>query len=178
MNTSLRLRAACTAAVALSATPVLASGEFDFETPKPYPVVTAIRPQQQVTLRICAKRDWIDAYVSHGALWPGPPYKVNLSWEAKKWTWAPPQNLPVSTLLSTIEGSKVCSAPLAVRHADFPLLDTWRVSATLQLDKGVKTGPMERFIRVLPAVAKKSIANESVMPVPNPQPAQRTPRGG
>jgi hypothetical protein len=168
------------AALALAATAPLAhaAGEFDFEAPKPYPVITAIRPQQQVTLRICAKREWLDTYVSHGALWPGPPYKVNLAWEAKKWTWAPPQHLPVTTLLTTIEGAKVCSPPVHVRHADFPLTDDWRVRARLQFDKGVQSGPAERVIKVLPAILKKSMPNDTVMPVPDSQPARRTPRGG
>lgn len=178
MNTSRPLITTSVTALVMSATSVFAAGEFDFEMPKPYPVITAIRPQQQVTLRLCAKREWIDTYVSHGALWPGPPYKVNLVWEAKKWTWAPPQHLPVSTLLTKLEGARVCSASFPVRHADFPLTDDWRVSARMQFDKGVQSGPAERVIKVLPAILKKSTPNDTVMPVPNPQPAQRTPRGG
>jgi hypothetical protein len=179
MNTRLSTRvAACLTTLAVFAPPAFSAGELDFETPKPYPVITAIRPQQTVALRICAKREWLDAYVGAGALWPGPPYKLNLVWEAKKWTWAPPQHLPTSKLLETSSGSKICSAAFSVRHADFPVQDTWRVRATLQLDKGIKTGPIERFIQVLPAIVKKSTGNETVAPVPNPQPAQRKPRRG
>jgi hypothetical protein len=58
------------------------------------------------------------------------------------------------------------------------LTDDWRVSARMQFDKGVQSGPTERVIKVLPAILKKSTPNDTVMPVPDPQPGQRTPRGG
>jgi hypothetical protein len=166
--------AQCVAALALAGN-ASAADEFNFASPSANPQGTAIRPGATVTVQVCAKRSWLDSLVGAGALWPGPPYKVNLTWEAKKWTWAPPPKLATATSLVTPIGQKICSAPLAVAHADFPIEDLWRVRATLQYDKGFKSGPIERFIRILPPLLKKSTGKETVMPV-QPSTPTRTPR--
>jgi len=166
---------ACIAALVLASN-TRANDEFNFVSPPANPQGTELRPGGVVTVQVCAKREWLDALVGAGALWPGPPYKVNLTWEAKKWTWAPPEKLPTKTVLVTTVGQKICSDPFRVAHADFPVRDLWRVRATVQFDKGVKSGAAERFIRMMPPLLKDAATSESLVPVQPPAPATRTPR--
>lgn len=165
----------CVAALLLAGN-AIAGDELGFASPPANPQGTPLHPGGVVTVQLCAKRDWLDALVGAGALWPGPPYKVNLTWEAKKWTWAPPEHLRTTTSLVTPVGAKICSQPFRVGHADFPIRDLWRVRATVQFDKGVTSGPVERFIRVMPPALKDSPANQTVAPVQPSAPATPAPR--
>jgi hypothetical protein len=136
-------------ALVLSAGSAFAGYDFDFLSPVTYPGFTNVKPNETLTVQVCASKKWLDMHVSAGALWPGPPYKVNFDWTAQKWNWAKGA-LPVTTLLVVPMGDRYCSAPLKIKHADFPAHEQWRIRATVQLDKGASTGFIERFIAVLP----------------------------
>lgn len=144
-----RLAGMLATVLVLCAGSAFADYDFDFLSPATYPGFTYVKPNESLKVQVCASKKWLDMHVSAGALWPGPPYKVNLEWKAQKWNWAKGP-LPVSTLLVTPVNDRFCSTPLTVKYADFPAQEQWLIRATVQLDKGASTGFVERFISVLP----------------------------
>ena len=122
----------------------------------------SLLPDGSVTVKVCAAKAWVTQYVKVGALWPSPPYKVILQWEAKKWTWAAPATLPVATQLNADPSGNFCTPPIVLHHPDFPVQDLWRVTARVQFDKGVKSGGIERYVRVLPPRLKQAPPGNAV----------------
>lgn len=152
------------AALLLSAASAAADYDFDFVSPATYPGFTYLKSNDTLNVQVCASKKWLDMHVAAGALWPGPPYKVNFEWTAQKWNWAQ-GTLPVTTQLTVPTGNRFCSVPMLVKYVDFPAHEQWRIRATVQLDKGASTGFVERYISVLvPALRAAPPGNVKAVP--------------